>query len=111
MINILENNYQAPTAKLQYKTVCPHCKSVFTFELEDLKIIEKKVGGKRIIKCPCCDKDFDTTMAQTTEMVAILPITNLLDIKEYEDKCNLCSSILCGKLASEIDDNCHVFNK
>ena len=61
MINVIENNYKPSFESTTYKTTCPHCGSVFKFELEDLKWIEKRPNGKRPIDCPCCGAEFDTS--------------------------------------------------
>jgi len=59
MIKVLKDNHVEDKDKV-FKVTCPHCESEFQFQVEDLKLVEKKLNGKRLIDCPCCGEEFDT---------------------------------------------------
>ena len=60
MISIIKDNYVKEEDRI-FQVTCPNCKSEFEFQIEDLKLIEKEIDGKRIIDCPCCGKEFNTS--------------------------------------------------
>ncbi len=42
-----------------YKLKCEHCGCVFTFEIDEFIVQEKRLMGSASIKCPCCDSIID----------------------------------------------------
>ena len=55
MVNIIKQGKKPKPKRTIYKITCPYCGCVFECETEDLLSIERTPGGKRTVKCPCCD--------------------------------------------------------